>query len=339
LSCHNTGQELVDGQPFSAAVIEGVGCESCHGAARDWKSTHYVKDSGKQPNSRPSDLGSPVIKAQVCAGCHVAGRGIVDHDLIAAGHPAMKFELTAYFDHLSKSPAAHWRPKDKNSTEWLAGQLAVASAAVNGVKKSLQNDQNRGLDLAEFDCAACHHHLSGVDRSKPRDHSVPRPILPEWGTWNLGLLDVAAGVEGTGAPKGTGKALGALRKALQNPLASPKDLRKPCDDVSERLAEWNRSEALKAKSLTALRTVAMEAADLKPNVKQPIDWDRAVQTLYLIRAISPGDEQQQLMEELKFRSYQTGSGTVGDMRAESKTDNYNERVRNLLHSAAAALPD
>jgi hypothetical protein len=87
------------------------------------------------------------VRAEVCAGCHVgkhAPHGLleqdVNHDLIAAGHPRLSFELSAFLDNMP----AHWDERDENAgpvgpnhraadfpaRAWAVGQLATAKAAL-----------------------------------------------------------------------------------------------------------------------------------------------------------------------------------------------------------------
>src|SRR6185503_17447885 len=72
-------------------------------------------------------------RAAVCMKCHVGPSDaagalqVVDHDLIAAGHPRLSFEHHTYLESLP----AHWnRSRDEQTNSgtfhfrsWLAGQL------------------------------------------------------------------------------------------------------------------------------------------------------------------------------------------------------------------------
>jgi hypothetical protein len=90
-------------------------------------------------------------------------RQIVDHELIAAGHPRLAFELSAYLESLPahwdrRTDAAQHRPAFHFQT-WLTGQVEdLARAAV---------DNKRPADFAELDCLACHHALAPDGRRKP----------------------------------------------------------------------------------------------------------------------------------------------------------------------------
>jgi hypothetical protein len=101
--------------------------------------------------------------------CHVgpndaAGvRQVVDHDLIAAGHPRLNFDFHSYFQSLP----AHWdRTRDEqrqgpgfHGKSWAAGEKEQ--------QKSLELladlQPSAPPDFALLDCAACHHALGTGD--------------------------------------------------------------------------------------------------------------------------------------------------------------------------------
>lgn len=93
-------------------LVEGVSCESCHGAAKSWYRAHlqldFTGDSRWQSGLRDNE--SILGRADVCLRCHVGSRsedGLIrdmNHDLIAAGHPALRFDLLLYDAALPR----HW---------------------------------------------------------------------------------------------------------------------------------------------------------------------------------------------------------------------------------------
>ena len=113
---------------------EGVSCEICHGPAEKWLKDHYRTDFVMQTAAEKASLGlfntnDTHQRARLCVACHVGDEDReVNHDWIAAGHPALKFELTAY---LSMMPG-HWKetrdrknahnPAEHELELWLAGQ-------------------------------------------------------------------------------------------------------------------------------------------------------------------------------------------------------------------------
>jgi hypothetical protein len=116
-------------------------------------------------------------RAEKCLGCHAGADGkVVDHELIGAGHPRLKFELDVY---ASKMPA-HWRPpKDKQAADWLgvrAWAIGQAAAFRNEMKLLTSTRRSRvGIwpDLTHFDCFACHHtvvdHVKGLNEQEKNE--------------------------------------------------------------------------------------------------------------------------------------------------------------------------
>ena len=66
-------------------------------------------------------LDAPLVQAQVCVGCHVgapAKDGVpardLNHDLMAAGHPRLIFELSSYQANMPP----HWRHGQVQGQAW-----------------------------------------------------------------------------------------------------------------------------------------------------------------------------------------------------------------------------
>ncbi len=132
LACHNTTRKF--SEPRSGQFhSEGVGCASCHGPSERWYGNHYrlplddltAADVGLVPTSNL--LG----RARMCAACHVGDRDRdMNHDIIAAGHPALYYEFATFHNRLPK----HWREPQQSATPdfearlWLAGQIAGLDA-------------------------------------------------------------------------------------------------------------------------------------------------------------------------------------------------------------------
>lgn len=84
-SCHTTGAGKTGGYDpaaKNAADLEGVGCESCHGAGSDYKAVHG-KDKAKALT-----LGMVVPTEATCKACHAGA--------VPEGHKALpKFDFAA----------------------------------------------------------------------------------------------------------------------------------------------------------------------------------------------------------------------------------------------------
>ena len=201
---------------------EGVGCEACHGPSEAWAAPHVAdwwKTLAPTEKARYGMRSMDTIadRAESCLACHVGRPGMdVNHDLIAAGHPRLRFEFASYHAIYPK----HWdhggerrSQPDWEAKAWLVGQTVTAGAAIRLLEARASNAHERPWpELSEYDCQSCHRDLSqtpirGTARRPDRKtSSLPwdswNALLPDddanrarsgltifsWGTWNLPLL-------------------------------------------------------------------------------------------------------------------------------------------------------
>jgi hypothetical protein len=87
----------------------------------------------------------------------------VDHELIAAGHPDLVFELDTY----SALLPPHWRdPKGKwlGAQAWSIGQAVTMRELAERLTRRAQQAAAPGWpEFAEFDCFACHHEVKNIE--------------------------------------------------------------------------------------------------------------------------------------------------------------------------------
>ncbi len=187
LACHDT----YSAQPehcCEQVTREGVGCEACHGPSEHWIDRHYLRDwdALSERNNGFVPLTDLITRARVCAKCHVgdADRDM-NHDLIAAGHPALRYEFATYHTKLPK----HWREVEVGdetrfeSQLWWAGQVASldASLALLEARATKNQPASTWPEFSAYDCASCHHELSLVLRP-PGETS--HKALPTYSTWH-----------------------------------------------------------------------------------------------------------------------------------------------------------
>src|SRR5262249_51433569 len=136
----------------------------------------------KQRDFGVTDLWDPATRAALCASCHVGnreeGKGVT-HEMYSPGHPPLPgFAGGPFFDQIPR-PWQYEREKDKKVRELLhfdprereQTKLIVIAAAVNlaqeacllaaqgGAALRAAEPDKRALDLANFECFACHHDL------------------------------------------------------------------------------------------------------------------------------------------------------------------------------------
>ena len=208
LNCHSTTfASAVD--DAGDIVSDGVGCEACHGPAEGWLAEHFLPgfDAADRERLGMWDTKSLYSRAQICASCHVGSPGReVNHDLIAAGHPRLQFEMGAYLQALPK----HWderrdRERAGGNFEfltWALGQTATSSAAA----KQLEHRATHGTvwpELSEWSCGACHHDLA--DSESRQDALAAAGGLSaqtiRWDDWNHHLIREHAGLIGSALGK------------------------------------------------------------------------------------------------------------------------------------------
>jgi hypothetical protein len=316
LSCHTA---------FSAAppqrrdlLVDGVSCEACHGPARDWLVPHagagWKRLSADQKQARFGFIDTKDLVARVgqCAGCHVGepagashpGRE-VNHDMIAAGHPRLMFELSS---HLARMPA-HWdrradlrRYPDLDARTWSIGQVLAAESALELLAARAAAAEGSGAaisplapvwpEFAEQDCYTCHQPLrdplayGGARLSAlaaQRRASVPRmntwyvALAPHW----RGLSPQASqrlATDVAGLQSALGRALPSARQAHQHASQAAATLRQARAAAAQ---PWDRA-AVEA----ALKQLASAAGD-----NPPTTWDTAAQTYLALVALEVARQQ------------------------------------------------
>jgi hypothetical protein len=290
------------GQRVREERLFGVGCESCHGGADRWLDAHTRRSpDAKQGWAKSLDrkqvldfgwrpMNDVETRAQTCAGCHVGApadekRGLplrdVNHDLIAAGHPRLSFELGTF---LANMPP-HWDvkttkrvPADEAHT-WAVGQLVSAEAALELLANRADPGRHQPWpELAEYDCFACHHGLQEPSWRQKRGYSGRTPGSFPYGTWYLSMPRAMAVQKGAGDPK-VSSVLDELAKTMATPYPDQNKVRDMADKAVGPMRQWRMKLAKAHYDPTALRDLL---TTLAANESAPPDlsWDVAEQ-LYL----------------------------------------------------------
>jgi len=154
-------------------ISEGVSCESCHGPSSAWLGPH-VQASAKHADMVRLGLvdnKNLVARSERCLTCHLGAPGMeVDHEMLAAGHPDLTFEL----DSFSSIEPPHWVEKASDSREPIDDKLL--GVRIWSVGQAVQLRQSmlrlarraRGKvwpEYTEMDCFTCHHSLTKSEDS------------------------------------------------------------------------------------------------------------------------------------------------------------------------------
>lgn len=164
-------------------LIDGVSCESCHGPASGWLGPHTTKN---WPHEKSLQLGmydtlDLVKRSERCLSCHLGtSEKFVDHEMIAAGHPDLTFELNLFSAVMPK----HW--KEPSNDGWRGVQVWGVGEAVQ-LQKGLERLARRAgspawPEYAELDCFACHHSLTKPEDSWRQElgYAGREPGVPAW---------------------------------------------------------------------------------------------------------------------------------------------------------------
>jgi hypothetical protein len=288
-------------------VEDGVGCESCHGPAEKWLARHYRKEWQSLTPAEKAvegmwDTKDLVMRAELCARCHVGGGDLdVNHDLIAAGHPRLSFELAAYHAVLPK----HWsEKKDREGRPnfdarlWLIGQVVSAHAALDLLHDRAAGRGKPWPEFAEYDCFACHHDLSDQKWRREPARVKGRLGMPAWGTWYFALHDVvakhppAAGVE---YPETSFKDLQKLMSGLH---ADRRQVEDKAAGAAATLAGW----LPKLRSAGPAWPLAELARDLDGKAEKELNgsvWDEAAQLYLALAAQGPDARRKEFLQRLR----------------------------------------
>jgi hypothetical protein len=177
------------------SLSDGVACEACHGSAVQWLGPHT------QPNSHNESVNHGMIntrdlavRARTCLACHLgSGEQLVDHEMIAAGHPDLIFELNTF----TVAQPAHHRDSKPSVRAWAVAQ---ATALVEGSRLIAQHAGKNWPEFSDLECYQCHHDLRLDSWRIQRGYSGRKP-----GTLRMSLARFAV--------------IGAFVPSLEAPLA------------------------------------------------------------------------------------------------------------------------
>jgi hypothetical protein len=382
-------------------IAEGVNCVACHGPYTEWIGRHGVLVNAQawRPKTRKEkeeqggmrDLWDPMKRAELCVSCHVGNvkeGKFVTHEMYAAGHPPLPgFEAATFSDEMPR----HWqylrekKPPLQKELGYKAGEqeqakLILVSAAVSlretmdlleqQAKKcqTAKDDDNKALDLSNFDCYACHHDLKAPSWRQKRGYPGKPGRVP-MRPWPIELIKLAIKATATNAAgkvdsAAETKALAGFDGALANvhkgfdarPFGDPKKI----EAAAAALKGWADALAKKLNAVTIdsvqARTLLTRIPDLyRGSEKDPllVDYDSARQVAWSFEVMynelngKKGDPKIRktltaLDEQLKLRLPKGRDKIVEDELKESleKRNDYDPgKFRKLLIDLSAALKE
>lgn len=209
LACHALNPPAEQrGRAFE--ISEGVSCENCHGPASGWLGPHTTRTWAHEKSVAlgMNDTRDVIHRTEKCLECHLGTKNkFVDHEMIAAGHPDLYFEL----DSFSAVMPRHWRsPRESEPgklvedaawvgvREWSAGQAVQLRAAMERLAWRAKNERFDKKDVwpeySELSCFACHHALGPAKDSWRQEHGYigRRPGDPPWNSSRYAVFRLLA---------------------------------------------------------------------------------------------------------------------------------------------------
>jgi len=270
-------------------ISEGVSCENCHGPASAWLGPHTTHS---WPHEKSVALGMAdtrdvIHRTEKCLECHLGTKNkFVDHEMIAAGHPDLYFEL----DSFSAVMPRHWKvPRESEPgkpvedsplvgmREWSTGQAVQLRAAIERLTWRAKSERFDKKDVwpeySELSCFACHHALGPAKDSWRQEHGYAgrRPGDPMWNSSRYAVFRLLA---------------------KQFDSANAQELDRQLLSVSGEMSKLNPDRNAIASAASAAAPLAQRIAERLATMQ----YDQAV-ALRLLQAISGDAENISLADE------------------------------------------
>jgi Cytochrome c554 and c-prime len=317
LACHalNPPAEL---RSRTFDVSEGVSCESCHGPASGWLGPHTERNwtHAQSVAAGMVDTRDIVKRTEKCLSCHLGSEEkFVDHEMIAAGHPDLFFELASF----SAVMPRHWKVPGEpgeatGSDPWFDVREATTGQAVE-LRESMVRLMGRTKgknwpEFSEMQCYACHHSLTPPEQSWRQARGYPgrRPGDPPWNAARYAVFrDVVQELAGAQAhplddqvtqvtalmsvlnpdreavataaanvSRTADAVVASVEGAAYDPAATLRLLRKICGDADEISGEGEQSAAQAAMAIQSL----FMAYDRDAKVANSADIRAAISALF-----------------------------------------------------------
>jgi hypothetical protein len=265
-------------------IAEGVSCENCHGPASAWLGAHTTRDwpHEKSVAQGMRDTRNVIRRTEKCLECHLGTKEkFVDHEMIAAGHPDLYFEL----DSFSAVMPRHWKTPRESAPgkpaedaawadvrDWSTGQAVQLRVAMERLAWRAKGERFDKKDVwpeySELSCFACHHALGPAKDSWRQEHGYTgrRPGDPAWNSSRYAVFRLLAKeVDGSNAQE-LERQIESLSNEMsklnpdRNTVAAAAAAAEPvAQRIAERLAAMQYDQAV---ALRIMRRIADEAENI-----------------------------------------------------------------------------
>lgn len=212
---------------------DGVGCESCHGAAEGWLEVHYEKSASHASNLRAglTPLENPQVRAGICLDCHYGSTKtgqFVTHSMMAAGHPRISFELDLFssLQQHHDEDADYVRRKRRTDSVrlWAVGQAEAVARATDLFARPGYGMRGMFPEFYFYDCHSCHRAITdGPNRRLTFETNPGRPIPfgnPPFNDENIIMLSAVSRALAPGAGEAFNAASVEFHRAMGRDRAS-----------------------------------------------------------------------------------------------------------------------
>jgi hypothetical protein len=274
LDCHADNVSVGKrGEKFQ--LSDGVGCESCHGGAENWLSTHHnMPTVSHADNVRAGLYPTDKVKerADLCLSCHLGGRTkFATHRIMAAGHPRLSFELDTFTElwrtagrqpHYSvDSDYSERKQAVSHSYAWAAGLLQEGRQRLALIIDGKILGTGMFPELALYDCHACHRSMKTVQwRRLPRHGNAGpgKPFIND-GTFVM-ILALTRSVSSSDAEP-LASALTALHVAGDQTVTAIQAAARKLDSIFARVQAKLTDSAVQSRERQILEEILQTGAD------------------------------------------------------------------------------
>jgi len=306
----------VVGNRDQKTASDGVSCEACHGPAEQWLGPHAKSNPPPTQHADNVKLGmidtrNIEVRAKLCLSCHLgSGERIVDHELIAAGHPDLAFEL----DTFTAAQPTHHRPRPAAMRlhAWAVGQ---ATALGEGMRLLGEHGDKAWPEFSDLECYQCHHDLRADSWRIQRGYAGRKPGTLQVNLARYEVLDVLVA---TAAPDQRAALEGAwngLAAQMSNKLSDGPGIARAAKAVER------EADALSTRFLTQDIDAAAMARAISANIQRIADAgvnaaEQATMSLDALRAAQgkPPDVMAPLYDYLEHPSTYRPSEFIGIFR-------------------------
>jgi hypothetical protein len=295
-------------------ISEGVSCENCHGPASAWLGPHTTRSWAHEKSIALGmyDTRNVIHRTEKCMECHLGSKDkFVDHEMIAAGHPDLFFEL----DSFSAVMPRHWKvPRELEPgkpaedaawvgvRDWSTGQAVQLRAEMERLTWRARGERFDKKDIwpeySELSCIACHHALGPAKDSWRQAHGYigRRPGDPAWNASRYAVFRLLAMQVDSGTAQDLGRQMATVSAEMcklnpdRNAVAAAALAASPlAERIAERLATMPYDQAL---ALQMLERITEDADNISIADERAAEQAAmAVDSLYIAysRDVKPGN--------------------------------------------------